>query len=762
LRPAYLAAACSALFGAIALGPELCYAQWVRTDFPDTTVMCMVAKDGDLFAGTWGYGVFKSTDGGNSWTAANNGLTDWHYTGYVYALAVVPSTTGDGTNLFAGMEEGGIWRSTDDGDSWTWVYPTGVLGDHNLSISFLGVAGSTVVGGARQQTIADGIYRSNDDGVSWTRSDAGFSTAADSNISSFTSIQVGGTTYLYAGTDGGVFLSTNAGASWGPISNGLPSGSILSLAAVPGPGGGLNFDLFAGVRNSGMFRSTDNGGSWIAMNNGLPTVGVSPIINAIAASPVPNGTASSLFASYTTVYLSTDFGDSWWNTEWPTYQVGDANCLTINGGTLFAGAVGVWKYSIATDSTWSIQTSGTTDSLWCVKAVNNNMAWTGGSKGGVFVTGNGGISWAPVGGGAIGSATVDAIEALDAGTAYVSCYAGGNGTIYRTTNGGSLWSAVANVAGVAIGGIQMKTPLEGYAVGTPVSAKWTILKTTDGGTSWTALPTGPAVDSLTAVAINYYGPYFMRPRGVQLLGDTLWFGSLSGMVYRSTNLGASWSTGLSNVVLNALHFNSSAIGLAGGAFDGSTRSSVSGGASWDTAGAIWSKPVTCIGGSSTEFWATTGGAIAYTNSGGQNWSFSSPGYWGIFEPLNAISFSSAGSLLSGWAVGDSGLILHYQRGGAAAVKGAGSARAGQFSLEQNFPNPFNPTTTIRYTTPRRSHIVLSVYNSLGQRVSTIVNNIVEPGEHQARFDGSSLASGIYFYRLQADAFVQTRKLVLVR
>jgi hypothetical protein len=86
----------------------------------------------------------------------------------------------------------------------------------------------------------------------------------------------------------------------------------------------------------------------------------------------------------------------------------------------------------------------------------------------------------------------------------------------------------------------------------------------------------------------------------------------------------------------------------------------------------------------------------------------------------------------------------------------------RYALKQNYPNPFNPTTTIRYQLPSRSYVTLTVYDLLGRKVGTLVDGVEEPGEKSTTFDGSSLASGVYFYRLKAGEFVQTRKLVLVR
>jgi hypothetical protein len=86
----------------------------------------------------------------------------------------------------------------------------------------------------------------------------------------------------------------------------------------------------------------------------------------------------------------------------------------------------------------------------------------------------------------------------------------------------------------------------------------------------------------------------------------------------------------------------------------------------------------------------------------------------------------------------------------------------EFRLEQNYPNPFNPSTTIRYGLPNRSHVTLSVFNTLGQSVSTLVNGEEEAGYHEVQFDGRHLSSGVYFYRIEAGSFVQTRKLLLIR
>ncbi len=105
-------------------------------------------------------------------------------------------------------------------------------------------------------------------------------------------------------------------------------------------------------------------------------------------------------------------------------------------------------------------------------------------------------------------------------------------------------------------------------------------------------------------------------------------------------------------------------------------------------------------------------------------------------------------------------------GAARSIQPAIDNKVGQlptdYALSQNYPNPFNPSTMISFTLPEASQVMLNVFNIQGQRVSTLADGMFEAGEHVVTWDGARFASGVYFYRLEAGQFAQTRKMILLK
>ena len=97
-----------------------------------------------------------------------------------------------------------------------------------------------------------------------------------------------------------------------------------------------------------------------------------------------------------------------------------------------------------------------------------------------------------------------------------------------------------------------------------------------------------------------------------------------------------------------------------------------------------------------------------------------------------------------------------------SVSETASMLPASFELEQNFPNPFNPTTSIRYSVPQSSHVALTIFDILGREIRTLINEVQSPGHYTVTFDGRDLASGVYFYRLTSGSFSATKKFVMVK
>lgn len=86
----------------------------------------------------------------------------------------------------------------------------------------------------------------------------------------------------------------------------------------------------------------------------------------------------------------------------------------------------------------------------------------------------------------------------------------------------------------------------------------------------------------------------------------------------------------------------------------------------------------------------------------------------------------------------------------------------KFTLEANYPNPFNPETVIRYALPKATQVEIEVYNAIGRHIQTLINDYRKAGYHRVTFDGSGLTSGVYLYRIKTDGFQKTRKMLLIK
>jgi hypothetical protein len=134
------------------------------------------------------------------------------------------------------------------------------------------------------------------------------------------------------------------------------------------------------------------------------------------------------------------------------------------------------------------------------------------------------------------------------------------------------------------------------------------------------------------------------------------------------------------------------------------------------------------------------------------------GFDTLFANGNSVNFNGEADTIDAWNFSADKIVRIYVPIGIENI----STVASDFSLSQNYPNPFNPTTNILFSVSKQSHVTLSIYDASGRLVQVLADGMYNTGKYKAVFDGSLAASGVYFYRLTAGDFTQTKKLVLIK
>jgi hypothetical protein len=229
-------------------------------------------------------------------------------------------------------------------------------------------------------------------------------------------------------------------------------------------------------------------------------------------------------------------------------------------------------------------------------------------------------------------------------------------------------------------------------------------------------------------------------------------------VYLSTNNGTTWTavnTGLTDSSVHVLAISGTNL-FAG--TDCGVFLSTNNGTNWTAASTgLTASDVTALAGSGTNLFAGTDGGVFLSTNNGTSWTAVNSG----LTNSNVISLVVVEGYLFAGTVGG-GVLRRPLSEMITSAQSSSRLIPVAFELHQNYPNPFNPSTTIKYELPRTTQVTLSVYDILGREVFVLVNDKKEAGVHEVKFDGSGLSSGVYFYRLTAGTFVETKKLLLVR
>lgn len=323
--------------------------------------------------------------------------------------------------------------------------------------------------------------------------------------------------------------------------------------------------------------------------------------------------------------------------------------------------------------------------------------------------------------------------------------------ILKTTNGGDTWTNEEyHKSGEFFNAVFFKDSLHGWLAG----EFGHLVRTSNAGVTWFPVE----VDSSPYTQWSLVNVKFFTPQYGFAMGGRI---DIIGVVWRTTDGGNRWKASQVSPepahdmqMLDSLHLVAIVGDVDYGASMIRTRN---GGETWEyTFLNIFGLPQAISFRTRNEAWAPLGfeGRLMYTLDTANTWTtLDTP----FRRPVYDLVFTDS---LTGYAVGDSGLVLKFKLP-TVNVEGQALLPPDRFVLHQNYPNPFNPSTTISFDVPEESLVTIAVFDVLGREVRTLLHQRKEPGRHYVNFDGTGLASGVYVYSLKAGRFTAVRKMVLM-
>ncbi len=373
----------------------------------------------------------------------------------------------------------------------------------------------------------------------------------------------------------------------------------------------------------------------------------------------------------------------------------------INGNMLVGTVSGKIFRSTDNGLSWTqINSTMYAGFIWSLVVVNNNIFAA--TEQGVFVSNNNGSSWTLT---SLAGKDVRAL-AKSSGVLYAGTWGFG---VYKSMDNGMTWTAVnSGLTNLAVHALAVDSHGSVYA-GTFGEG---IFKSANGGSSWTKLNVG--YDFIWSLAITST--------------NRIVAGTYGGGVIYSTDLGQTWTPNNNNLPSTFIY-------------------SIS------------------VDANDNVYVSTWGGGVFVLANNAPGWSpmgLSGFGVSSLFiTPSSSLVYAGTGSG-----------VIYVTEGFAGTTSVQDNTLPMEFELYQNYPNPFsagggsafggNPTTTIQFSLPVAEKISLKVYNTLGEEVRTLVDEIVQAGTHKIMFDGTGLSSGVYIYRIQSETKTISKKLVLLK
>ena len=659
----------------------------------------------------------KTTNSGTNWFISTNVFgTQENNQIYAYSGWFFDQNTG-----LAGGETGKLARTTNAGLTWDTITTgeTGIIyGMHflNANTGFF----STSTGG--------NIRKTTNGGLNWTAISTG------SSVALYSVFALNTDTIYVSATTGNIRYTTNGGTNWTIVSTGASS-TLYDIHFKDAMTGWV-------CGSSTAIRVTTNGGlNWTQTSTGLPT---STFYDISYASGVTD--ADYVYVSGNSFYAfrSSNYGTTWDSVSLAGTQtyVSTQYSLDRNGNNMSSvGAFGLINTSTNAGANWTAHNflgySGALNDVWCDNMTGKVIAVGSAAQYPIIVSTNGGTSWIFNTSQNV-TFTCYGIKMVDNMTGYVT---GTTSKLAKTTNGGMNWdTSTVYSTSTTLYNVDFANSGTGYIAG----ASGRIFKTTNAGANWELQTTGI---TNTLYNIDMHD------------ANTGWFVGTTGTIRKTTDGGTTWSAqtpGTTSSLYDVQMLDANTGYLCG--LSGTVRKTTNGGTNWDTVAVPFTSSLYMVSFSNvnTGFIAGASGLTYRTSNGGSAW-----------QILNTSGSTTNGIYAKGYdsayAVASSAGVFRLYNPLTGGVTWQNQI-PGKFTLEQNYPNPFNPVTTIKFGLPLAAKVTLKVYDILGREVSILFNNVeINAGTVTYEFDGTELASGIYFYSLIVnDNKIDTKKMIMVK
>jgi len=381
---------------------------------------------------------------------------------------------------------------------------------------------------------------------------------------------------------------------------------------------------------------------------------------------------------------------------------------------------------------WYDQISGTTEKLNSIYFINQNTGWAVGRLGTILKTTDAGEHWIEQ-----NSNTLNELKSVFFYDQTIGWCSGDMGKIYKTADGGETWTQYSAGTAARLNGVFFTSVSEGYVCG----EYGTIMHSSDGGVTWTSQNSGQW-SALTSIKFN---------NGIGRIT------MMGGQLLVTINGGTTWEVEDLNTAstINSVWFSSISDGVAVG--DNGVLS-LHNGSNWNTSQVFSNKNTMSVfmTAADTGWCAGQFGSINYTTNAWDSWTSQISG---TTQDLNGVFFIDSEL---GWACGNHGTIVKTTNGGLITSLDEIDNAAHACMLQQNKPNPFTQSTEIIFQTISPGLTELKVYDILGNLKKTLISGRLAPGQHLFSFNATGLPAGIYFYQLQANGNVETRKMILLK